>query len=103
VEPLIGFHANGKLLALPANIRLKTLAYYNKAAITTVKSFVIHAYNKKGQWYRDTSPFSIPWSYISYPFLESLVSRDGVEQPVEASNVLTEGSNVTGNLKPLKK
>ncbi len=43
-----GPHSNGRLPALPANIRLEwrrvavanTLAYYEMAAITTVKSFI---------------------------------------------------------------
>ncbi len=46
--PHMGLHSNGRLLALPANVRLgwkgrpftNTLAYYNIATITTVKSFI---------------------------------------------------------------
>ncbi len=49
VELLMGLHSNGRLLPLPANIRLgwksmansNTLAYYDRATITDVKSFIV--------------------------------------------------------------
>jgi hypothetical protein len=45
VEPLAGLHSNGRLIALPTNIRLgwkkmekaNTLAYYDTAIITVIK------------------------------------------------------------------
>jgi hypothetical protein len=48
VEYLIELHSNGRLLALPANIRLawkrmavaSTLAYYVTATVMTVKGFI---------------------------------------------------------------
>ena len=48
---LIWLHFNGKLQALPANIRLalkwtvvaNTLAYYDAATITALKSFIVQA------------------------------------------------------------
>jgi hypothetical protein len=51
VEHLSKLHSNGRLLALPANIRLRwkgmavanTLAYYITATITAVKSFIVQA------------------------------------------------------------
>jgi hypothetical protein len=51
VEHLTKLHFNGRLLALPANIRLRwklmavacTLAYYVTATITAVKSFIVKA------------------------------------------------------------
>ncbi len=55
MEHLTKLHSNGRLLALPANIRLRwksmavanTLAYYIKATITAVKSFIVQAAGKK--------------------------------------------------------
>jgi hypothetical protein len=49
VEHLTKLHSNGRLLALPANIRLRwklmavanTLAYYITATITAVKNFIV--------------------------------------------------------------
>ncbi len=48
---IMGLHSNGRLLTLPTNIKLgwkrmagaKTLAYYDVAKITDVKSFDEHA------------------------------------------------------------
>jgi hypothetical protein len=47
----MGLHCSGRLLPLPTNIRLKfkrmaltnTLAYYEMATITSVKSFMVQA------------------------------------------------------------
>ncbi len=47
----MGLHCSGRLLALPTNIRLEwnlmaatnTLAYYEMAKITAVKSFIVQA------------------------------------------------------------
>jgi hypothetical protein len=49
VEPLIGLHSNGRLLALPRNITLgykkmkvaNTLAYCDRATITALKIFIV--------------------------------------------------------------
>ncbi len=41
MEPLKGLHSNGRLQALPANIRL--LAYYYAEKVTAVESFTIQA------------------------------------------------------------
>jgi hypothetical protein len=51
VKHLTKLHSNGRLLALPANIRLRwksmavanILAYYVTATITAVKSFIVQA------------------------------------------------------------
>ncbi len=51
VKPLKGPHANGKLLGLTENIKLEwkwmavanTLAYYDTATITAVKSIIVQA------------------------------------------------------------
>ncbi len=48
VEFLLRHHSNVKLLALPTNIRqememVNTLAYYDMATITKVKSFIVQA------------------------------------------------------------
>jgi hypothetical protein len=56
VELLIGPHSNGRLLALPTNIRLgfkwmavaNTLAYYDAATIIAVKCFIVQAVD---HWY----------------------------------------------------
>jgi hypothetical protein len=49
VEPLTGLHSNGRLLALPANVRIRwkliaasnNIAYNNTATITVKKHFII--------------------------------------------------------------
>jgi hypothetical protein len=49
MERFVGLHPNGRLLALPSNIRLgrkglpgtNTPAYYDLETITTVKSFIV--------------------------------------------------------------
>jgi hypothetical protein len=51
VKPFKGLHSNGMLLALPPNIKLgwkcrevaNTLAYYDTATITAVKTFIVQA------------------------------------------------------------
>jgi hypothetical protein len=51
VKPLTGLHPNGRLPALPANIRLRwkllalanAQAYYNTATNTVVKYFIVQA------------------------------------------------------------
>ncbi len=50
VEPPTGLHSDGKLPALPTNIRLgwkqvevaNTLAYYDTTTIIAAKSFIVH-------------------------------------------------------------
>jgi len=51
VKSLTGLHSNGRLLALPTNDRFgrklmavaNTLAYYDTASITAIKSFIMPA------------------------------------------------------------
>ncbi len=46
-----------------------TLAYYDTATITAMKSFIVQAPGETGgQLYSDTSPFSIPWFVRRKPF-----------------------------------
>jgi hypothetical protein len=64
VEHLIVLHYNGKLLAIPINIRLEwkwiavvnTVAYCDTATITVVKSFIVQA--PGAEWRLDSNPRS---------------------------------------------
>jgi hypothetical protein len=62
-----GLHPNGRIIALPANIRLgrklmavsNTLAYYDTATITAVKSFIIQTPGSSLKNYRNVEKTSL--------------------------------------------